>query len=340
MVDYPVMSIWTFELLAFIINIIFLSVYLKVSHHYHWFDKPNEERKLHQTAKPTAAGLIFMLPLLLALLIFPEVFSINSYLIAWPLLILLVLGGVDDFKPISVRFRLGVITLVSGYFLYAVFKDANIHYLLLSVYLLGLIWWLNLYNFMDGADGMTALHAVVCLSGYIFAFSVLQQSDYVALPYMLLFLLCLLSFLLFNFPRSKMFMGDAGSLSVAFVLAAFALYGLFHHLFDETLVISFHLVFIIDTTLTLLTRMKFRHKLSQAHNLHVFQTMIKMGKSHAYVSMYYALLTVVLVIIALYLQFIQVGLMTRVVVLLLEGVILSFFWIKFHNKTKFERFVK
>ncbi len=334
------MSIWTFELLAFVINIILLSIYLKVSHHYHWFDKPDEERKLHQIAKPTAAGLIFMLPLLLALLIFPVVFPINGYLLAWPLLILLLLGGVDDFKPISVSLRLGVITLVSGYFLYAVFENTDIHYLLLSVYLLGLVWWLNLYNFMDGADGMTALHAIVCLAGYIFAFTVLQEGEYLALPYMLLFLLCLLSFLLFNFPRSKMFMGDAGSLSVAFVLAAFALYGLFHHLFDETLVISFHLVFIIDATLTLFTRMKFKHKLSQAHNLHVFQTMIKMGKSHAYVSTYYALLTVVLVVIALYLQFTQAGLVTRAVILLLEGVILSFFWIKFHNKTKFERFVK
>ena len=334
------MSIWTFELLAFMSNIILLFIYLKVSHYYHWFDKPDEDRKLHQVAKPTAAGVIFMLPLLLALLVFPEVFPINTYLIALPLLTLLILGGVDDFKPISVRLRLGVITMVSGYFLYAIFKGANFHYVLLPVYLLGLIWWLNLYNFMDGADGMTVLHAIVCLSGYIFAFFVLSEGNNITLPYMLLFLFCLLSFLFFNFPHSKMFMGDAGSLSVAFMLAAFALYGLSYGLFDETLIISFHLVFIVDTTLTLFTRMKFKHKLSQAHNLHIFQSLIKLGKSHAFVSIYYALLTLLLVIIALFLQFVQASLMIRGGVLLLEGVVLCFFWMKFHNKTKFERFVQ
>ena len=82
-------------------------------------------------------------------------------------------------------------------------------------------------------------------------------------------------------------MGDSGSLSVAFMLAVIAMYGLTLKLFDEIVIISFHLVFIVDATLTLFTRMKFKQKLTQAHNLHCFQALVASGKSHVFVSMLY-----------------------------------------------------
>ncbi|MBL4773464.1 MAG: hypothetical protein JKX98_07645 [Alcanivoracaceae bacterium] len=337
-------SLYTFDILklvtvVFAANVVLLFTYLKSSRHFHWFDKPDEARKLHSIAKPTSAGLVFMLPLLLFGLKYPQLQYFNT-----GLLVLLVLGGVDDFKAISVRLRLIVIFFVCGYFMYSLFYGSEkLNYSLMVIYLLGLIWWLNLYNFMDGVDGMTVLHAIVTTIGYIVAFGTLEHLGDVRsfdFSYALLFLFCLLSFLLFNFPKSRMFMGDSGSLSVAFVLAGFALYGLSENIFDEILIISFHLLFIVDTTLTLFTRMKFKHKLAEAHNLHLFQAMVFTGKSHAHVSAIYALITVILVVITLYLQFVQVDFLIRVSALFLEATVLSFLWVKFHNKTKFERFVK
>jgi Fuc2NAc and GlcNAc transferase len=193
---------------------------------------------------------------------------------------------------------------------------------------------------MDGADGMTALHAVITAMGYLAAFVLLSQNSIFILPYMGLFILCLLAFLLFNFPKARLFMGDAGSLSVAFVLAVLALSGLQLKLFDELFIISFHLCFIVDATLTLFLRLKFKHKLSQAHSLHYFQLLIKSGHSHAFVSGLYALVTVFLVSVTLFLRYKQVDFVFRLVALLLETTILSLLWFNFHKKTKFKHFLQ
>jgi len=332
------MQIISLEILIFFIDIVLLYVYLKVSHHFHWFDKPGEIRKLHVEAKPTSAGLIFMLPLLLVLFTIPNNEVFNSYQIGIALLVLMLLGGIDDFKPLSVKTRLIVISLCSYWLLYETYIEIN--FFILLIYLLGTIWWLNLYNFMDGIDGMVNLHAILTTIAYIFAYTIFGNIQLESIPLMLVFLACLLAFLIYNFPTSKMFMGDSGSLSVAFMLAVFALYGISKNIFDEIVVISFHLVFIIDTTLTLFVRMKYKHKLSEAHNLHFFQTLVMNGYSHVSVTIYYAITTLLLISIALYLQSLQVNMLSRLLVLVIEMSILAFIWLKYHDKTKFERFIK
>ncbi len=333
-------DLWLLAFIALTSSAVLLSLYIKCSHSFHWFDRPDEDRKLHSVAKPTSAGLVFMLPLVVYLLLFPLSGPINTYAIVAIISTLLVVGGVDDFKPISVIFRLSVISNTACVFLYVVFREIDLSLWLFLLYSLGLIWWLNLYNFMDGADGMTALHAIVTMAGYVVIFA--SDVDHLTsfLPYQIIFIAGLLAFLGFNFPKSRLFMGDAGSLSVAFFLAVFALYGLSLGLFDEMLIISFHLVFIIDTTLTLLTRIKFKHRLTQAHNLHFYQIMIKRGNSHALVSSLYAIVTVVTIGVALTLHFYQMEVVIKITVLLLEVIILSALWILFHAKTKFEQFIQ
>ena len=164
-------DMWLSALIAFILCVVSLFLYVKFSHAFHWFDRPDEDRKLHQVAKPTSAGLIFMLPLVLSLFLLPLSEPINTHIIAAVVLIFLAVGGIDDFKPISVFFRLVVIGVASCVFLYAVFREIHVSLWLLPLYLLGLIWWLNLYNFMDGADGMTTLHALVAMAGYVMVFA-------------------------------------------------------------------------------------------------------------------------------------------------------------------------
>ena len=328
------------ELIIFVAVVISLYGYLKISTHYHWFDHPDETRKLHNQAIPTSAGLVFMLPVVLMSLLFPLLVPLQHFSTGLMLLVLLLMGGVDDFKPISVKIRLITVTVISVLLVYYTIKNNHLNLFLLGIYVLGLIWWLNLYNFMDGADGMTALHAVIAAIGYLVAFVLLSQNSIVTLPFMGLFILCLVAFLLFNFPKAKLFMGDSGSLSVAFVLAVLALSGLQLRLFDELLVISFHLCFIVDATLTLFVRLRYKHNLSQAHSLHYFQLLIKSGHSHAFVSAAYAVLTALLVSVTLFLQYMQLDFTFRLVVLLLETTILCFLWFNFHQKTKFKHFLQ
>jgi len=336
------MGILSYEIIVFFVNIVLLFSYLRLSHRYHWFDLPDEKRKIHETAKPTSAGLIFMLPIVLSYFLFEPFYYLNAYTVGIGLVVLLVLGALDDFKPVSVAFRLLTVFMLCAYFLYALFYDNNSPNLFVMLfYLFGMVWWINLFNFMDGADGMAGLHAFVTAVAYGVAFVLLDYSSFsfILLLYILLFVLCILSFLLFNFPVSRMFMGDSGSLSVAFILASFALYGVSIGVFDEILVISFHLVFIVDATLTLLTRIKFKHKIAQAHNLHMFQAMIHQGYSHAQTSLLYALVTAVNCVLALCFDVLQFDFTVRLMVLSVQVVILSFLWFNFHNKTKFKRFL-
>jgi UDP-N-acetylmuramyl pentapeptide phosphotransferase/UDP-N-acetylglucosamine-1-phosphate transferase len=332
---------YIYYLIVFVVTLLFLALYLKTSRHYHWFDQPGDSRKLHIIAKPTSAGIIFMLPCALLLILFPDILPFGTIQIGYSLLFLIVLGGVDDFIPTSAKIRFIAITLLSAWMLYTIDQNLPINRYLGIIYLLGLIWWINLYNFMDGADGMAALHAMASLVGYFIIYVSLPSMElFMILNLILLLFLCVLSFLLFNFPTAKMFMGDSGSLSIAFILAVIAMYGLTLKLFDEIMIISFHLIFIVDATLTLFTRLKYKHKLTQAHNLHYFQALIESGKSHAYTSLLYLFITVITIGIALLLHFRDTEWPIRLAILLLETIILSYFWYKFHHKTNFKRFVK
>lgn len=330
----------SYECLAFIGVVVSLYAYSKISKHYHWFDHPDETRKLHKQAIPTSAGLVFMLPCVFMAIFMSQMSPLHSTTTGIMLLMLILMGGVDDFKPIAVKLRLSIITVISFSLVLYTFNNAQLNLLILGIYIIGLIWWLNLYNFMDGADGMTALHAIVTATGYLLAFVLLSPKFVTTLPFMALFILCLLAFLLFNFPKAQLFMGDSGSLSVAFVLAIFALSGIQLKLFDELFVISFHLCFIVDATLTLLTRLKYKHRLSQAHSLHYFQLLIKSGHSHAFVSILYAAATILLISITLFIQVKQLDFSYRLLILLMETLILSLLWFNFHKNTNFKHFVQ
>ena len=330
----------SYEIIAALLTVFLLYFYLKISIKKHWFDPPDDSRKLHSIAKPTSAGLIFMFPLLVLLLTLPAFSYHFKQAVTLGLLVLLITGGIDDFKHISAKLRLLIIIAVSTMVIIALFYGSQTSILVLAVYLTGMIWWINLYNFMDGADGMAALHAIITMLGYLVAYLFFGNGLLMLSIYAILFILCLFAFLLFNFPKAKMFMGDSGSLSVAFMLSVFALYGLLKHNYDVTLVVSFHLIFIIDATLTLLTRIKFKHKITQAHALHLYQCLIRKGWSHAKVSAIYAFVTLILVFITLALHYFQIGIMLKIMILSLETLVLSFFWINFHQKSQFSQFIQ
>jgi UDP-N-acetylmuramyl pentapeptide phosphotransferase/UDP-N-acetylglucosamine-1-phosphate transferase len=316
-------------IILYIIIVIGLFLYLKVSHRYHWFDIPNEDRKIHSASKPTSAGLVFILPILI-LALFSEL-SFNILLVLSLVLVMLILGGFDDFWNLSSRSRMLVQLLVSSFLFYLLFNSTTTPFYLLLVYFIGIIWWINLYNFMDGADGMAILHAILPSCAYLY----LLQYAPIAFIIQLL-LVSLLAFLPFNFPKSKMFMGDSGSLSVAFLLAFFALYGISNQIFDPDIVFAIHLLFIIDATLTLLMRLKKGHKITQAHHLHLYQSLIYHGMSHWRASLIYAFISALIILLTIYLHITEYDLFTRSSVLLIEVVILTILWFKFIDRSRFE----
>ena len=149
--------------------------------------------------------------------------------------------------------------------------------------LLYLVWLLNLYNFMDGIDGIAGIEAVTVSLGGGLLLVLAAGGEGWLLPALLA--AAVAGFLLWNFPRARIFMGDAGSGFVGLLLGLLSLHaaGLAAELFWGWLILLG--AFIVDATLTLLRRLLRGEKVYQAHRSHAYQhAAIALG-SHVPVSL-------------------------------------------------------
>lgn len=141
-----------------------------------------------------------------------------------------------------------------------------------------IVWMLNLYNFMDGIDGLAGIEAVsIGLGGALVAYLAGQES----LASIALFLAtAALGFLIWNFPPAKIFMGDAGSGFLGVVVGTLVLYaGTVHpDLFWAWVILP--AVFIADATVTLFQRLRRGERLYEAHRSHAYQHAARRYGSH------------------------------------------------------------
>ncbi|RON70010.1 glycosyl transferase [Pseudomonas fluorescens] len=198
-----------------------------------------------------------------------------------------VIGFLDDHGHIAARWRLlahffaaawGVYWL-GGLAPFTVFGFAIdsgwIGNLLAVVYL---VWMLNLYNFMDGIDGIASLEAVtVCFGGALLYW--VSGHNGLSWPAVLL-AACVLGFLCWNFPPAKIFMGDAGSGFLGIVLGLLSLQAAWISsglLWAWLILLG---VFIVDATFTLLRRLFRGDKVYEAHRSHAYQFASRSHGSH------------------------------------------------------------
>jgi Fuc2NAc and GlcNAc transferase len=135
--------------------------------------------------------------------------------------------------------------------------------------LLYLVWTLNLYNFMDGIDGIAGMEALFISTGGALLYLFSGHPSHAILP---LFLgASVLGFLFWNYPPAKIFMGDAGSGFLGIILGILALHAAWtdFHLFWGWLILFG--IFIVDATLTLLRRLLYRKKIHRPHRSHAYQ---------------------------------------------------------------------
>ena len=150
----------------------------------------------------------------------------------------------------------------------------------------------NIFNFMDGLDGLAGgCGALVALIfGLITA---LEGSHFV---YILCYVLLAsaLGFLIFNFPRARIFMGDVGSQFLGFGFAAIAVIAAEYDSSRTSLLIMPLLFFnfVFDATFTFFRRMRASHEVTQAHRTHLYQLMNRLGVSHLRVALFHFAVTV------------------------------------------------
>jgi UDP-N-acetylmuramyl pentapeptide phosphotransferase/UDP-N-acetylglucosamine-1-phosphate transferase len=186
---------------------------------------------------------------------------------------------IDDRRglPARVRFAAHLIAVLGFVVLY----PAPVPWLMLAALSFLMIWLVNLYNFMDGADGLAGGMALFGFGGYVVA------ALTTAHPLPELALACALvagvalGFLLFNFHPARIFLGDAGSISLGFLAGAFGYWGWLRGAWPVWFPAMVFAPFITDASITLARRLLRGERFWQPHREHYYQRMVRSGMGHA-----------------------------------------------------------
>ncbi|MDO8580300.1 MAG: hypothetical protein Q7S13_02350, partial [Candidatus Omnitrophota bacterium] len=156
--------------------------------------------------------------------------------------------------------------------------DISLNGLAIPFTILYLLWMTNLYNFMDGMDGLAGGMTIIGFSvlGY-FAWNAGDQTLAIAASTVVA---ATGAFLVFNFPPSKIFLGDAGSIPLGFLAGALSLRAIHNQIIDFWAACIIFSPFIADATITLFTRIICREKFWHPHRKHFYQRLVLMGWSH------------------------------------------------------------
>jgi len=148
-----------------------------------------------------------------------------------------------------------------------------------------IVWFINLYNFLDGIDGYAGSEAVfLSLAGFLLFGG----------SYFLVLVAAVSGFLIWNWHKAKIFMGDVGSTLLGYNVAIFTLYYANQDPRNLWIWIILFGLFWYDATITLFRRYRNGEKLSQAHKKHAYQRVVRSGWSHSRVVLFAMLINIVL----------------------------------------------
>lgn len=258
-------------------------------------DIPNE-RSSHSQPTPRGGGIAILLACYSggAFLVFfdritiPHIFALSSCALA-----IAIVGLLDDLFHLSPVTRIivhSVSTLLALTFLpqsSEIFLSAESGILSVVLWVLlfvGVVWFVNLYNFMDGIDGLAGVEAVsVALGAGFLLFYSGETGSYFFL--LLLLAVAVMGFLMLNWPPARIFMGDACSGFLGFFFSIIAL--LSAQTTDLTLWTWLILlgVFVVDSLLTLFVRICHGQKFYEAHRSHGYQILARRLHSHEKVTL-------------------------------------------------------
>jgi UDP-N-acetylmuramyl pentapeptide phosphotransferase/UDP-N-acetylglucosamine-1-phosphate transferase len=183
---------------------------------------------------------------------------------------------VDDLRGMPTAARLLAHAAAAAVIVWHVVSP--MHPLEMLLLVIALTWITNLYNFMDGSDGLAGGMAVIGFAAYSLA-------AYLAGDRLLASLCAAVAagaaaFLLHNFPPARIFLGDVGSIPLGFLAGALGVLGWRNGLWPLWFPVLVFGPFIGDATLTLIKRLLRRERVWQAHRDHYYQRLVRMGFGH------------------------------------------------------------
>lgn len=211
-------------------------------------------------------------------------------------------GAVDDFKGVGARLKLIAQVVIAIAFVALAAPvtfiplpfvgDTDLGYAAFPLTVFWIVAFMNAFNFMDGVNGIAGACAIFVLS----AIAIAASSAGIAIAAPAILLACaIFGFLPLNYPGGKIFMGDGGSQFIGFMLAALAVLlssapeGGLSPMFTP---LAF-MPFLFDVFFTLAHRNRRGQNLFKAHNEHIYQLLVRLGRTHESVTAIYLTLTVI-----------------------------------------------
>lgn len=246
-------------------------------------DHPGERRS-HEVPTPRGGGIGIVIALLVAACVLgwhhpQQIVLLLGFVVG--LMLVAGTGTIDDHRPLSPWLRLGVQALAAGVFAVAVAGTSGDLSIALIAFVAAMVLT-NVWNFMDGINGIAASQAVLVSSGL--ALTLGGTWGWLALA---LAAACL-GFLPLNFPRARIFLGDVGSGSLGFALAALLTTALMQNNVRGELLLLPLSAFLVDSGLTLARRVFRRERWWTAHAQHAYQRWAAAKGAHTIVTLVYA----------------------------------------------------
>lgn len=234
-------------------------------------DAPNE-RSLHGQPVPRTGGIAIAAGIAAACVLVPPGLPVILGAVA----ALAAVSFADDIIGLPTPARLGMHLAAAAAVL--VLELGYSEPFLFTLFLLAIAWYANLYNFMDGSDGLAGGMAAIGFGAYAAAAHLAGAEPFAALCASIA--AASAAFLIFNFHPARMFMGDVGSVPLGFLAGALGIYGWSRGVWPIWFPLLVFAPFVCDATLTLLRRLLRRERVWQAHKDHYYQRLVRMGFGH------------------------------------------------------------
>lgn len=268
---------------------------------------PNE-RSLHDFPTPKGGGIAITLTWYtgITILYLTGIIERNLYYALLSGILLACVSLIDDLKGLRPIIRLVVqfiTAILAFYFLHGLRPlvipqiNFNYNYIIYPLAIVGMVWFINLFNFMDGVDGFASVEVIAVASIlFIMSWNIIT----------ILLIVCVAGFLCWNWPKAKIFMGDVGSTQLGFILVVLGIY--FHNTLEFSILnwIMLTSPFWFDATLTLFRRMRNREKLSEAHRKHAYQRIVQAGFSHEKVNLFLILINLATITLIIFYRTIKI----------------------------------
>jgi len=282
-------------MLSFSVIILLLIVssysYIKIATKYNIVDTPNK-RSSHTLPTIRGGGILFFIAVLLFFVVskyqYPY-FTIGMSVIA-------LVSFIDDIKTLSAKIRLPFQFIAVILVLYQV-GLFNQSFLLIGLLAVLGVAFINMYNFMDGINGITGIYSLVVLSGFL----VLNYKEHIVTDNLISYvILSIIVFGYYNFrKKARLFAGDIGSISLAMLILFLGLKFIIN--LNAPVIIVMVAMYGVDSGLTIVYRIYLKESITQAHRHHIYQKLVdKAHWSHLKVAWVYALVQLFINIVVFY----------------------------------------